>query len=669
MDSRLLSRSVQDLEERPFNNTITLNLGITGQPLIEPWGRDWIRRDMQLAEFWPTEPFLASAITSIVMTRASLTWQLEGPPKSVSAVRRILNQSDFGKGWSSLMVKICLDILTQDNGAFIEIIRDKARPGTKPQSAPVLGLAHLPSMRCVRTGNPLKPVIYITKKGKYRELKWYQVITLEELPSTIPDALDRQVCFVSRVLKAAEIIRDITTYQSEKVSGRFTRAMHLVGGVAQPEIDRIQERGEIDADNRGLARYAQPLILAALDPNAKVSHVQIDLATLPDAFDFDETMKWYISVIAMAAGGDFQDFAPLPGGDLGTASQSETLHRKSQRKGHALFMKMVENRLMQGNVFPRNVTFRFNQQDAAAELELAEIAKVRAETRATQIDSGEITPEIARLIAVDKNDLKHSHLIDLNGINDEQDITLDEDEQEPQEIEQNKALSIEIAQAAARAVKSLVENHPMNDYMSISEDLLNLFEIELRNEMITETRLTTGEAWQCTEITRAARNSGIQPHLIRLRLPDNLVLVANKNGVYSNFAGQIYTKQKRVQPRPVISPYRIAKGEKCYKCKDNKETYAYIATKGWVPVCKKHSNQGLVGRLENPQFDKAELLYAFKKQFDVSDKKLALFVSSMAYANELNTGDIDLNRIREVTGKIKDVITVLPATILAQYLL
>lgn len=674
MDSRLVNRSVQDLRNQKYNNHMILNVGYSGANLIEPWGRDWISRDRQLSEFWPTEPFLASAIASIAMTRASLTFHLEGPPKSAIAVRRMFEQSEFGQGWVTLIIKVCLDLLTQDNGAFIEVIRDVARKGIRPESAPVLGMAHLPSNRCIRTGNPLTPVIYIAPDGKHKPLQWYQVVTLEELPATHPNARGRQISFVSRVLTAAQIIKDITTYQSEKVSGRFTRTIHLVGGVAQAEIDRMQESSEINADNRGLMRYVQPIIMAALDPNAKVSHVQLDLASLPDAFNFDETMKWYISVIAMAAGGDFQDFAPLPGGNLGTASQSETLHRKSQRKGHALFMKMIESRLQQANVMPRNVIMRYDQQDAAAELEQATISQVRANTRSIQLSSSEITIPVAQQLAVEAGDLKHVHLITLNNTtgNDEHNITLGDDELEPQ-IDATKALSIHTAWAAAKTIKGLVLNHPMNDYNSLDSALLDLFAVELRNALTHETRLTTSETWQCDIITEAAKNAGLSPHLIRLRLPDNLVLVANATGLYSNFAGQIYKAQ--VQP-PHLTPPKpsqiINTGHRCFKCGQAKGGNVYIPTVGWQAVCTNHLDQGLVGKPGDVQYDKSELLIAFRDQFAdaaTPTKKLAIFLSAVGYANELKHGTIQLDELRATAAKVQSTISFLPATLLSQYLL
>lgn len=669
-DTRLFTQSVQTPAKNQAFGSLFLNISMANS-LIEPWGRDWAKRDRQLVEFWHTEPFLAASISSIIMTRASLSWQLEGPPKSVSATQRILNASDLGRGWYSMISKLCLDILCTDNGAFLEIIRDKKRPGQKAENAPILGLANLSSIRCIRTGDPYEPVIYIDNAGGLHRLKWYEVITFEEIPTTLDSAIGRQICFVSRVLKAAEILKDVNTYNSEKISGRFAKALHLVGGVSQAEIERIQERAEIDADNRGLTRYLQPIILAALDPNAKVSHKQIDLATMPDAFDFDITMKWYISLIAMAAGGDFQDFAPLPGGDLGTASQSETLHRKSQRKGHALFMKMIETRLQEARVIPPNVTFGFSQQDAAAELEAAEITQTRVETRTSQIASGEINIPVAQQLALEAGDLKQHHLILMGDtVDDTVSVTVQDDERVP-DLDQTKAVDIHTAWVAANHISQLIMNSPINSALSLNEHQLEIFRTALRNSIQTEQTIGTDDKWHTVAITQAAKEAGIQPHVIRMCLPDNLKVSVTNDGVYKN-GKRIWQKAVQSISTSKVKRSRIAAGAVCFKCGEPKTNYVYIPLKHWQPVCDNHLNQGLVGKAENPQYDLYELLNAFKIQTHnvSSDKKFAIFLASLFCASEIKYGKAkNIDKIKQIAQKTRSTIGIVPSELLTHHIL
>jgi hypothetical protein len=644
LDKDVVKRSVVHVPEVNEATTMTMFIS-SASSNIPDWGTDWITRDRMLREFWPNEPYLASAIYSIAATRASFSWQLDGPPKTVKQVHDMLHNSQMGKGWINLKFLIAIDLLTQDNGAFVEVIRKRPVQNKKPWEMPVIGLVHLDAGRCVRTGNPQVPAIYTDEKGGIHRLKWYEVITFEEMPSPIEQARGRQVCFLSRVLRAAEIVKEINKYKYEKVSGRFSRAVHLVGGVAQHEIDNSQRKGQLDADNAGLYRYMQPIILASLDPNAKVSHVQIDLATLPDAFNEDETLKWYISLLAMASGGDYQDLAPLPGGNMGTASQSETLHKKSRIKGNALWMKLFEHKLQFNRIIPTNVSFKFLQQDSGAEAEMVEIANRRAETRKTQIETGEITAEVARKIAVDVGDLKQEYLV-MMGQPDPQVITVQDD----QTInEAAKSVGIGVAHKASAYIRRLIEEHPVQGISPISEGKLDTFQTNLRNYITKEISIGTDSGWQDFILTKAAYESGIHPHTLRHRLPDNYHLYVHADSVMDSRGSVIYQKPIK---RAEVSDVRVAKGAVCQYCNNPKEVYVWLPFTGWKAVCNNHI-QGLIGRKDSVQYNLSELLDEFRKQFiDISTKgrynKLGLYASALTYAyklainREFNQQDINI---------------------------
>lgn len=373
---------------------------------ILPWGQNVYIRDRALREFWPTESVLAGALFGVAASHAAFSWRLKGPKSTVHAVQTMLHSANFGKGWMNYITKISLDLLTQDNGAFTEIIRTANSP-----SAPVLGIAHLDSAQCIRTGNPHFPVIYRdSQTGQLHKLAWYQVFSLEEMPSPIEKMYDIQYCAVTRILRAAQILRDIAIYKGEKVSGRFQRAIHIVGGPAKQEIKDAMKLDENEADNKGMIRFLMPTIIASLDPTKPVSHVEIPLASLPDGFDLDKEMKWYIAQVALGLGLDYQDLAPLPSGGLGSSNQSEMLHLKSRGKGPALFMKLIETKFNYCGVIPKNVQMAYEQEDFKTLMDQAELGIKRANRRARMIQSGEITPTVSRQIAVEEGDLDEQYL-------------------------------------------------------------------------------------------------------------------------------------------------------------------------------------------------------------------------------------------------------------------
>lgn len=372
---------------------------------ITPWGKAPKIRDRQLRDFIPTEPWLNSALASVCSRNTAFSWRLEGPDALVQAAQEMLVNANRGKGWQSFVTQLSMDLYSQDCGAFIELIR----AGDTPTS-PVINVAHLDSGRCYQTGNPEVPVIYLDRLGRIHRLKWYQVWNMQEMPSGVEAAhagvfYDLQYSAVTRLLRSAQILRSISIMTDEKAAGRWTKAVHIVRGVNPDKIQQAIEQAKMIADQQGLMRYMQPPIIGSHDPLAEIDVKTIELASLRDNFDEDVMMRWYIAVLALAFLVDYQEFAPLPGGNLGTSAQSQVLHMKSRGKGPGLFMKLFAHFMNFGGVLPRSVTFEWDEQDVDADKAQAELEGQRATARKTRVESNEIDATAAREIAVMQGDL------------------------------------------------------------------------------------------------------------------------------------------------------------------------------------------------------------------------------------------------------------------------
>jgi hypothetical protein len=372
---------------------------------ISGWGIRPKERDMQLRLFWPTEYVFASALFTTVAQYTSFGWSLLGPHRSVRLTQEMLASVQLGQGWEALMEPFLTDYFTQDNGAFMEVVRTDDDP-----RAPVVSLNHLDSGRCERTGRYQEPVIYTDREGARHTLKWHNVIAMSEFPSPIEEAYGVGYCALTRVLRAAQIMRDTGVIKQEKASGRFTRQVHLVGGIQTRIIEDAMMQKQAAADAQGYLRYIQPLIVASLDPTSRISKETIDLASIPEDYDEDKALQAYITLIAMAFGGDYQSYAPLPGAGIGSSVQSKILNMKSRGKGPGLFMKRMERTFNFYGILPRTVTFQYGEQDVAAQMEQTELRRARALEREIRVRSGEITTQVARQIAVDCGDLDESYL-------------------------------------------------------------------------------------------------------------------------------------------------------------------------------------------------------------------------------------------------------------------
>lgn len=387
---------------------------------IVQWGTAPKLRDRQLKEFAYSESHFLSALGTVIARNVGFDWTLRGSPQVVARVQEVLNSANLGKGWDEFIAKVSMDLYIQDAGAFVEIVR-----ATDAPEGVVIGLNHLEASRCWHTGNPEQPVVYQDRENVFHRLPWYNVSTISEIPATVERLPGLQLCALTRMLRAAQIIKNISIYKEEKTGGRFTRALHVVQGITQKQIQDAITKVDLKADAQGLLRYPGNLIMSAQKPDAKVDIKTLELASLPDGFDEEKTFKQYIAIIAMAFLEDYQEFAPLPGGNLGTSQQSEVLHKKARGKGPALFKKHIM-RMMNFEVLPRNVLFEYQEQDIAEEGEVAEVSKIRAETRQIQIDSGEIDDQAARQMALDAGDISLAVFKEMGGADVTPDVTAED---------------------------------------------------------------------------------------------------------------------------------------------------------------------------------------------------------------------------------------------------
>lgn len=258
-------------------------------------------RDIELARFWPKIDHIASAFSMFLSKTASIPVKIVPKDVSIKAHDKqaeyynsiILSGSDFGKGWhASLGPKFIIDFITQDNGAFIEVIGDapmvrdpitqKLRKDySKPIVGPVLGFAHLDSQRCQRTSNPEYPVIFEAVDGSRYRLHHTRVIFAASMPSSRTKMNGVGLCALSRMLSTAQHLLDISTMEQEELGSRPKRRL-IIGkkGVSHGEIVSAFRAADIQMDNEGLSRYSKSIVLAPQDKRTANNEIEIDVKDL-----------------------------------------------------------------------------------------------------------------------------------------------------------------------------------------------------------------------------------------------------------------------------------------------------------------------------------------------------------------------------------------------------
>lgn len=397
----VIKRSVVEqpqFEQGPWNDFV-LWLATIADDII-PWGggsMNFRARDRQLRQFYIQEPILCSALYTITIRDAAYSWTISGDqPRTVKATQEMLHSADLGKGWLDFAQKWRLDFLSQDNGAFFEVIRQSNSP-----TSPVIGINHLDSGRCRRTGVPEWPVIYSDRLGGEHKLLPHQVVMSSDMPSPIETANGIGFCAVSRVLRMAQTLRDIGIRDRERMSGMDPKTMHIITGVSQKVVDSVLQEHKDIQQQQGHARYSKPVIFSNVDPNKPAQVASLDLAPKPEV-DYDLQLRWYITLLAMAIGVDYQDLAPLPARGIGGSQQSLILHEKSKGKGPELFMKTIEHIFNFHGIIPANVSFEYEEKDIAEETEHAEILNKWSISLKNYVDGGILTPQGARNMMLDE---------------------------------------------------------------------------------------------------------------------------------------------------------------------------------------------------------------------------------------------------------------------------
>jgi hypothetical protein len=402
----------------------------------------------------------AQAVGIACAKQASLSFELEAEesPTLVKRAQQMMISLD-GTSYTLGVMRGVRDYLTTDNGEFWEIVRASNAAGSR-----VLGLMHLDSLRCIRTGDDEIPLVYRDLRGRYHELYQHEVIMMADMPSASAELFGVGLCATSRAYGKIVFMDSINTYFNEKITGRKANEIHLVNNVSEKTLRTGLASAEAQSVQEGYMVYKNVVVIPVYSENA-VTGYKIEVAGVPDGFDHKTERDIANLEFANALGLDLQDLQPLSGQGLGTGAQSHVQAEKSKSKTLSARMKQFVHGLNQ-KFLPDTVTFAFSEIDLSDEEKRANIAKTRAETRAVEVQSGEITPVEARALAVEANDLPEEMKPALpNSIGD----TLhDEEQPEAVDMQEQSVMLDEIRNTRDQVVKALAAHQSPQPPVSFS---------------------------------------------------------------------------------------------------------------------------------------------------------------------------------------------------------
>lgn len=342
-----------------------------------------------------------AAIGIAVTQVASLSYRVDGTKTRARRLLEILDNADISVGnwtggWVHFIGKHIRDYLTTNNGAFFEVVRKGTARGSQ-----IVGINHLSSIRCFRTGDPEYPVVYMDRWGRQHVLRWWEVVGMSDMPDPDDYLLGAGLCAAERAYQQIRKLATLETYVYEKLSGSRPLAIYLVSGMSSKQLDKAVSDGFERQKQRGLTTYMGAVIATTLKPDEQPGLVTIPLAELPDGFVAAEERDRADLVYANSIGLDPQDLAPIGGErQLGVGAQSSILHDKAKGRGLAVY-KVALKHAISRMVADTKSKFYLSENDYVDQERRAKISRLRSDFVGALVSRGIVSEQEARQILVD----------------------------------------------------------------------------------------------------------------------------------------------------------------------------------------------------------------------------------------------------------------------------
>lgn len=323
--------------------------------------RDWYRADEQT--------MIRGAFSGVAKKIAALPYEIAGEDTGTynrDYFQNVFNEADFGRGMARLVVKLVLDYLRQDVGAFIELVA----PGnpTKAPTGPVTGIAYLDSLRCIPTGDPEFPAVYCDRQGKYHRLhhtRVIQILDMEDGDESQPGYGD---CALSRAITIASRQLHMNRYIEQFLDDKPAPGITVVQNVMKDQLMAVLSYAQRQRDNYELPVYGDRAFLFGMSPEFPVGMEHLNFSTAPEKFDWKVYTDIDINMLALAMNVDVQELWQLVGQSMGSGQQSEILHQKSRGKTIGFLITALTRAF--NSILPDGFQFAFkylDEEEAAQE--------------------------------------------------------------------------------------------------------------------------------------------------------------------------------------------------------------------------------------------------------------------------------------------------------------
>lgn len=440
LTDQAIKDSVQKFSDTTYEQSTSMFMYSSNYDILPRWGSR--ERDRALRDFWRAVHggLYQGAISGFVKKVKATPWEIKGPPRRAKYFQDILQNANFGAGWGVFVSKLLTDYLTQDFGAVIEVIA----PGDpmKPlDPVAITGIATLDSLSCGATDNPEYPVVYQSRKKPdgIHVLHRERVVRLIDMPDPDEAALDTGLCALSRMISPANVQILMGRYQNEKMNDLPPSGIMTVSGMSDAQVTTAFNKFEADRRAASQSIFRNIMRLPGVDPETPPQITFTQFSQLPENFNYREYMDVAVDLIAAALNIDRQELWTLASKTMGSGTQSEILHSKSERKGFADAYAEIERTL--NRYFPEDLEFTFKFQDKEGDKEDAERAQIWVGVANSATD---LTREQRLQLMANNSDQLADVILDDKG-----QVKLPDDDVRPDEVPQIIANDAQVVAKAA----------------------------------------------------------------------------------------------------------------------------------------------------------------------------------------------------------------------------
>lgn len=326
-----------------------------------PYAADSVRLDTWLSKVVKKEPYLLGILQSVVSIDKNRGWTLVGGKIQVKKFVNILHNFQVAPdlfGWRNGLSVSAQNFYQSNLGAVVEI-------GRSQLNGPLAALYTVDPTKCRLTGRQEAPLKYNNgpRDKQYWEPTDFFRVTSFPSPAEAMNGLGMSAVY--RCIELAKLLVSVFEHDREQLGSKAPKGILTINGVSQAQWLQSLEEATVDLKTLEREYYSGVQVLASEgDPEIKVGLTS--LSNLPEQFDHRQFVDMLIYGYALAFGYDPREFWPVSSGALGTATESESQHRKASSKGGLDFVLGFQEKLQ--DELPETIEFEFEQRDVQGDI-------------------------------------------------------------------------------------------------------------------------------------------------------------------------------------------------------------------------------------------------------------------------------------------------------------